>query len=247
MDTTDFLIEQFTSPGKLVGHLSYMLLVGSMLMRSMTWLRIIAVSAGVVSAIYGFFWLKDFVTVFWEVVFVTVNLVQLLLLELQNRRARFNKDEEQFIAAVIPNVEKAHARRLLRQADHIDLEPDDVLTIEGEPVDRLLFVLDGSVRIERGGAMVGVCGRNDFVGEMAFMSGNGATATAIVTHPSRALAFDRDVLKKALGRDESLRHEMSTSFNRNLVDKLVKSNVGQAEAGQPYVAQADSEAHENRS
>ena len=64
MDWTDFLIEQFATPGKLVGHLSYMLLVGSMLMRSMKWLRMIAISAGVVSAVYRFFWLKDFVTVF---------------------------------------------------------------------------------------------------------------------------------------------------------------------------------------
>ena len=122
MDWNAFLIEQFATPGKLVGHLSYVLLVASMMMRSMKWLRIIAISAGVVSALYGYFFLLDFVTVFWEVVFVSVNLIQLLILEFENRRAKFSEDEQKFIEAVAPQVEKAHAKRLLRLVKHVEFD-----------------------------------------------------------------------------------------------------------------------------
>ena len=226
MDWTDFLIEQFATPGKLVGHLSYMLLVGSMLMRSMKWLRMIAISAGVVSAVYGFFWLKDFVTVFWEVVFVSVNLIQLLLLEWANKRAKFSEDEARFIKAALPNVEKAIARKMLKLAEWEEHEPGATLTVEGEPVGKLLFILEGTVRIDKEGAMVGVCGRDDFLGEMGFMSGEGATATGVVTNSVRCLTFEREVLIKLLDRDTDLRHAMESSFNRSLVSKLVKSNAG---------------------
>jgi len=231
MDFGAEIIEQFATPGKLVGHLSYVLLVLSMLMRSMKWLRAIAVSAGVVSAIYGYFWLKDFVTVFWEVVFVLTNLVQLLILEWENRRAKFSEDEARFIAAALPGVEKAHARRLLRLAKRTEFEAGAVLTTEGEKVEHLLFILEGAVRIDKGGAMVGVCGHDDFLGEIGFMLNTAATATAIVTNSVHCLSFEHDSLTKMLSRDNTLRHALESSFNRNLVDKLVKSNEGYRVAG----------------
>lgn len=226
MTWIDLFIEQFATPGKLVGHLSYVLLVVSMLMRSMKRLRIIAVSAGIVSAIYGWFWLNDFVTVFWEVVFVSVNLIQLLILELENYRAKFSEDEARFIKAALPGVEKAHANRLLKIARHQTFEPGSRLTTENEEVGRLMFILEGAVRIDKEGQMVGVCGHDDFLGEIACMTGNPATATAIVTNTARALTFDLTELEKRLEKEPELRHALEGSFNRNLVDKLVKSNAG---------------------
>ncbi len=220
------IIEEFATPGKLVGHLSYVLLVASMLMRSMKWLRAIAISAGVVSAFYGYFWLNDFVTVFWEVIFVTTNLVQLLILEWENRRARFSEDEAKFIAAAVPNVEKAHASRLVKLAKRVEYPAGTVLTTEGEKVENLLFLLEGAVRIDKGGDMVGVCGHDDFIGEIGFMLKTNATATAVVTNSVHCLSFNHRDLGRMLAKDNSLRHALESSFNRNLVEKLVKSNEG---------------------
>jgi len=222
----NLIFEQFASPGKLVGHLSYLLLVASMMMRTMKWLRIIAISAGVVSAFYGYFFLKDFVTVFWEVIFVSVNLIQLLFLEIENRRAKFSEYEQRFIKFAIPGVQKAHAKRLLRLAKITEHEPGDALTQEGESVGLLHYVLEGAVRIDKGGAMVGVCGHDDFIGEIGFMLGTNATATAVVTNSVKCFTFDHATLNGMLSKDESLRHALESSFNRNLVGKLVKSNEG---------------------
>ncbi|MEM8750017.1 MAG: cyclic nucleotide-binding domain-containing protein [Pseudomonadota bacterium] len=233
MELSPELIEEFASPGKLVGHLSYMLLVASMMMRSMKWLRIIAISAGVVSAVYGYFWLKDFVTVFWEVVFVSVNLIQLLILEVENRRAKFSDYEQRFIECALPGVEKAHAKRLLKRASLVEYEPGTILTHEGEVVTKLHFILEGAVRIDKANAMIGFCGHNDFIGEIAFMLGTKATATAVVTNAVRSFTFDHETLNAALAKDESLRHAMESSFNRNLVGKLVKSNEGTGSVSVP--------------
>ena len=230
MDWNAFLIEQFATPGKLVGHLSYVLLVASMMMRSMKWLRAIAISAGVVSAFYGYFFLRDFVTVFWEVIFVSVNLIQLLILEFENRRAKFSEDEKKFVEAVIPDVEKAHAKRLLKLAKHIEYEPGSILTREGQPVERLLYLIRGAVRIDKEGAMVGVCGHDDFIGEIGFMLKTNATATSVVTNSARCLSFDPEALRNLLSKHTDLRHSLESSFNRNLVGKLVKSNEGPSAA-----------------
>ena len=220
----DFLTAEFASPGKLLGHLSYVLLVASMMMRSMKLLRIVAVGAGVVSALYGWFFLRDFVTVFWEVVFVTVNLLQLLLMEIANRRARFGEEEARFVAAALPDVEKGEARRVLAIATRLELDEDAILTREGERPGRLWFVLHGAARVEKEGRMVGVCARDDFVGEIGFMLDSAATATTVVTHPMRCLVFETEALRALLAKNPPLRHALEASFNRDLVSKLVKAN-----------------------
>ncbi|MEM7302452.1 MAG: cyclic nucleotide-binding domain-containing protein [Pseudomonadota bacterium] len=220
---TAILLENLT-PGKLVGHLSYMLLVLSMLMRTMTRLRIVAISAGVVSAIYGWFWLKDLVTVFWETVFVTTNLVQLMILAWENKRASFNKEEQRFVDVALKDVEKAHARRLLRRGKWQTAESGTVLIKEGDISSHLIFLTEGAVSIEKDSRIIAVCGHEDFLGEMSFMSGKPANATAVVANSVRYLSFERNTLQAALDRDKEVRHAIEASFNRNLAEKLSKSN-----------------------
>ena len=58
-------LTEFIDPNNLVGHTAYVLLIVSMMMRSMRWLRIFAIGAGSVSAIY--YWAQaDYESVFWE-------------------------------------------------------------------------------------------------------------------------------------------------------------------------------------
>ncbi len=226
MDTILEFLEFAFSPGRLVGHLSYLLLIISMLMRSMTKLRIIAVSAGVVSAIYGYFWLNDPVTVFWETIFVLTNLVQLLILAWENKRALFSEDEQKFFDAAVPNIAKADAKRLLRIGEWCEAPAGDVLTREGETPTHLMFIATGAARIEKKQKIVGVCGHHDFVGEISFMKKQPATATAIVTNSIRYLRFERKKLQDLLDKEKEIRHALEISFSRNLVEKLIKSNEG---------------------
>ena len=61
----------------LVGNIEYILLVISMMMTQMIWLRSLAIASGVAGFVYSLWWLHDPVGVFWETVFTLVNIVQL--------------------------------------------------------------------------------------------------------------------------------------------------------------------------
>lgn len=222
----ELFVARMLDPTHILTHIPYALLVLSMLMNSMGWLRAIAIAAGVIRIINRAWFEIDPIIVFWEVIFVAVNVGQLLILWYYARRHSFAAHESHFAASMPSSVDRRSIRRLLKLAEVRQAEPGKTLTTEAAPVDELVFIAEGVVQIERGGHIVAVCGPGDFLGEMSFVTGGPATATAVVVKPLRYLAFDQVRLRQALGADNELKQAMDSSFNRNLVGKLVKSGQG---------------------
>ena len=61
----ELTLESAFSPGGLVGHLGNILLVISMLMRRMVWLRILVILSATATIIYSIYWVVDPVAVIW--------------------------------------------------------------------------------------------------------------------------------------------------------------------------------------
>ena len=205
-----FDISSAFTEGAIFGHVSYVLLVLSMMMRTMSLLRIIAIASGLTSLIYGFFWLHDPVTVFWETVFIAVNLVQILIIAYENRRAKFTDEEQIVIRSMVPGSDRRNARRILSLGSWEEAEPGTVLIEEDQMTTHLILLVRGAVQVERNSKIIGVCGEGDFLGEISYLNNVGATATAIVANHVRYYSFERKRLSEFLKRD--------------LVGKLVKTS-----------------------
>ena len=146
------------SPAALVGHAGYILLILSMLMTKMLWLRIIAIGAGILQALYYGVWLHDPVGTFWETIFTLTNVGQLAIIAYRNRTARFTADERAFYETAVPTLEAADARKLIAAGRWVTAEPGTVLTREGENAPVLAFIVSGEVDISINGKKVGDCG-----------------------------------------------------------------------------------------
>ena len=216
-------IDAFTDPANLVGHIAYVFLIGSMMMRSMHWLRLFAIAAGLISAIY-YYTLSDYVSMFWESLFSLVNIIQLSLLAIENRRGKFSEEEQLFFESVLRNVERAHARALIKAGNWFDVKVGETLVIQGTWPKRLKFIVSGHAQISVDGKEIAYVGPGDFLGEMSYLTGKAATATATAITPVRFLSFERSKLESELDKHADLRHALEAGFNRNLVEKLVKSN-----------------------
>ncbi|OEO30996.1 hypothetical protein VW23_018475 [Devosia insulae DS-56] len=221
----DQLLTGLTNPVILFGHFTYFLLIVSMLMRRMVWLRSFAVASGVAKIIYRAFFVFDPVSVLWETVFVLVNIGQLLLIWYYERHHRFTEDHRHFVDSMPPSVERRALKRLLAFATVREVPADEVLVREGEVVKDLLYVADGVARIETAGRIIAVCGPGDYLGEMSFLSGEPATATVVASRPMRVLAFDQQRLHVAVASDAAIHRAMEAGLNRNLVGKLVRANT----------------------
>ena len=216
--------DAFLDPANLVGHIAYVFLIGSMMMRSMHWLRLFAIAAGLISAVY-YYTLSDYVSMFWESLFSLVNIIQLSLLAIENRRGKFSEEEQLFFESVLRNVERAHARALIKAGNWFDVKVGETLVIQGTWPKRLKFIVSGHAQISVNGKEIAYVGPGDFLGEMSYLTGKAASATATAITPVRFLSFDRSKLDSELDKHADLRHALEAGFNRNLVEKLVKSNT----------------------
>ena len=221
--TIDAFLGELFDPAKALTHIPYMLLVVSMLMRDMGWLRAFAITAGVIRIFNRTFIDQDFIVAFWELMLVCVNVGHLMMLWYYAKRARFSDDEKVLIANLDPSVSRRTVRRLLRLGTWRSVEPETVLIEEGRPVTNLVFVAEGLAQVERGDRIIAVCGAGDFLGEMSFVSGKPANATVRTARPGRILSFPQSALRQAMRNDEDLRQAVESGLNRNLVGKLAKS------------------------
>lgn len=225
------LLQGLTNPVTLFGHFTYFLLIVSMLQRRMVLLRVFAVSAGIAKIIYRSVFLFDPVSVLWETVFVLVNVIQLLLIWYYEYHHRFDEEHQHFADNMPDTVDRSAIKRLLDLADLQRYEPGKVLTTEGDKVTQLVYIADGIVKVEHAQRVVAICGPGDYIGELSFLSGNAANATATVVKPTRALVFDQAKLTTAIASDAQLRRTLESALNKNLAGKLTRAN-DPAPAGQ---------------
>lgn len=216
-------LDAFLDPANLFGHIAYVFLIASMMMRSMHWLRLLAIAAGSISAVY-YFSLSDYVSVFWESLFSLVNIFQLAILAVENRRGKFSEEEQLFFESVLRNVERAHARKLIRAGNWCEDSAGTLLIAEGTWPKRVKFIVSGHAKILLDGKEIAIVGPGDFLGEMSYLTGKPANATAVAITPVRFLAFERRKLESQLDKHSELRHALESGFNRNLIEKLVKNN-----------------------
>jgi CRP-like cAMP-binding protein len=225
---------EWLSGGALLANLSYALLIASMLMSSMTYLRILAIGSGVAGVLYFWVILGDRVASFWEILFIAANLFQLTLTAYRDRMSRFDPDEMIFRNACIPGLAPSDARRLLRIGKVVAAPAGSYLTRENEVVPALLFILSGSVDIRLGERHIGSCGHGDFLGEIGVLNGGLATASAVAAEPVRYFSFEGAALRRLVARDRTIGQELELAFRQGLREKLVRANA--TLAGQPAVS-----------
>lgn len=88
---------------------------------------------------------------------------------------------------------KGELRQLAAIADELDVREGTVLTREGRTAREFFVLIEGTVRVSKGGRKLADLGPGDWFGEIALLTKAPRTATATATSPVDALVIvDRD-------------------------------------------------------
>jgi CRP-like cAMP-binding protein len=109
----------------------------------------------------------------------------------------------ELIAAVplFAGLSKGEIEFLGRLMDDVDVPDGKVLTREGAVGGEFFIVVDGTIRIERGGKEINRLGRGDFLGEIALIDQGRRTATAVAEGPARLMVLTTTGFASMLGQN----------------------------------------------
>jgi hypothetical protein len=231
----ELTFESAFSQAGILGHLAYVLLVASMLMRRMLWLRILVIASATVGVAYSTLILTDPVSTFWESLLILVNVGQLTLTWWLDRGARFDEDETMFLDNHFQGLRPNMARRLLRLGRWETMPADTVLTIEGQPVPALYYLHSGHATVTVGGFDVARSEPGGFVGDMTILTDDSASATVILNVSSRVWHVDAAALRAIAAEHPEIGRALEAAFFRMLRARLIKRNSEDSRArAHPY-------------
>jgi len=97
----------------------------------------------------------------------------------------------------------------------------DILAREGEILNQLILITDGTALIRKNHKRIAVLQDSNFVGEMSFLAGGPATATVeVISEEAECLVWDKKMLSKISRSNADLYAKLQQSIAVNLVSKL---------------------------
>ena len=103
---------------------------------------------------------------------------------------RLRKNTKMELLQAVPlfaSCSKTELERIASLADELDLADGATLIREGERGREFLVIVNGTVRVTKGGKKIRDLGSGDFIGEVALVSDVPRTATVTATSPVRLL------------------------------------------------------------
>jgi Cyclic nucleotide-binding domain len=213
------------------GHVSYVLIAISYWLTNIYWLRVTAVLGLSLEIVY--FQMSGgamHAGIGWDLIFIAINLYQIYWLVDERRKLKLMKDAHLLRQGVFAGLTDAQLARLVKAGTWRHLETGAVLTHQGKPVDELVLICEGQAIVDASGTVVAHLRDGSFVGEMAFVSGNPASATVIVEQPTRAFVFEMERLRKLVEADDLVAVAIHRVVGRDLADKLKHRNDQQTAA-----------------
>ena len=210
----------------MTGTLSYAIIALSYLMTRIFWLRVAAVIGLFLEIAYFRLSGGDLkIGIGWDAIFIAINLAMLFLLVRERASLTLPEKDAPMLRQSFAGLDDAQIARLLKAADWRDAQPGEILTKQDNAVDSLFFLCSGRASVEVNGSFETYLEKGSFIGEIAYLTGNLATATVVIDEPSRVLAFSKLRMAKVTDRDSRIAGIIYELLGRDLAQKMRRSNT----------------------
>jgi len=138
---------------------------------------------------------------------------------------RVPEAERELLRSVFTGLDDVQIARLLVAGQFNDIAKGTTLTEENKPLDTLFFICEGHAKVTVAGSEIAHLEKGNFVGEIAFLTENPATATVVAEDSVRALVFDRGELNQFFRNEAEVAGLIYQLLGRELAQKLRARNI----------------------
>ncbi|MFK8033603.1 MAG: cyclic nucleotide-binding domain-containing protein [Hyphomicrobiales bacterium] len=183
-------------------------------------LNILASCAMLISLFEAFNLSAAIVSTIW----IGISVLGILRLYLISVSIKFNAEEDAFLRSMLPDLQQSAARHFLNAGSWEEAGAGTELTQHGVPVDRLIYLSQGTADVIVGGKIVAHISAGGYIGELSSFSENPATATVSLATQSRFFCINVAKLRLLAKRLPELNIAIQKSFVTETGKKLDASN-----------------------
>jgi hypothetical protein len=195
----------------------------------MVWLRVLAIIAAISTFPYFYFQLEPlWSALFWQACFLTVNLVNLLILLFSMRATNFDEDEELAYGIKFSELKPYEVRPIFKYAKRMSVAAGQVLLEDGAQNQRLFLILEGDLKVIKNGAEIAVLGPGHFVGELSFLSDHAVSADVVAGRETRLMLWDKGSLAPLFKRQGLYESYFHSLCSMDVAGKLRAMTAGSA-------------------
>lgn len=203
-------------------NLPYLLTLGAYIIHEMLGLRLVLAGAHLgylVLAVTG----GHTAGVFWNVLFLGINLWHAGRLLWSRRRVRFEPAVEALYQGVFSVLTRSEFLQFWNQGEPAGPR-SGVWLAEGSPPSALVLVVEGAVTVEKGGAELNRLGPGRFFAEMGYLTRQPASATVRAPEPMTGRTWAYPLLE-VLERDHpELWAKLQGVLGREMARKIAEQN-----------------------
>jgi hypothetical protein len=201
------------------------LMLAGFLCRNQLWLRTWAILGNLCFILY-YVLVSD--TPLWAAILssgliIAANVFMMNRIMADKRMFRLSA-EEMMLFAKLPELTPGQFKLLLEDAEWSESKVPARLTTEGKMPDALHFVLEGKAEVERDGKRFDI-GPNCFVGELAFLRKQPATATVHSKVGALVVSWPQEKLRVLMQANDGINRAISALVAGDLAEKVARSGL----------------------
>lgn len=209
------------------GHAAFALTGVSFLVADVLLLRVFAVTSSCLAILFNTWhpvgktlWLP----IRWSVFYACVNIGYIVKLVSERFVWLGERESTTYHSFFSDTMDVKDFAKLIRAGEFRCASTRDEVMTRGEPTTQLLLVTDGAGAEIDVGAGVTIVRERGLLGEISFLHGGSAGATAYVLPGCSFVAWERDVLEELLSREPAVRRALELTIGRELSRKLAANN-----------------------
>lgn len=202
-------------------HSANLIYLVSYVMRDILWLRIFTVIAAACLILYFYFLPEPLLTpVYWNILFVALNIYWISRLLLERRPVQLTADEKRLCELVFRLVSPREMISLLKIGTWENAEANECLVAAGSELDKLMLIQSGQACLMVDGMKTQIINPGQFMGSISFITDENAPADFVALEPTRYMRWDKSSLKRYLTKNPELHAAIQATLSMDLTEKL---------------------------
>lgn len=199
-------------------NISYILVTIGLLVRDILLLRsMITISEALI--IVWALTVGNHIIVGWNVLFMVINLVQIIRLIIERMPVKIPKELEDIYTNVFNELKEREFLYFWNTGKMINVA-DEFLCRENQYQNELMLILEGNVSVRKNGHEIARLKRGSFVGEMSFLTGKPASADVVNMDKTQCIVWSKDKLKQLGQLNQALLVKLQVTLGKDLTYKL---------------------------